>query len=147
MKGVVPMPVRKCVHEGTCYPTNHVGAVFAWRLDAEEAAEALRAAGFADIAIFHGQDAYATIRDASRHLTAFTRAWRRVRDLGDEGEFHWHSLSALRYGGSYLIVRVRTSEQARRARDVLLPHYAHDIWYLGAWTVERLSEEQGSIQR
>lgn len=139
-KGAVPVPERKCMHEGTCYPTNHVGAVIDRRPDAEEAAGALRSAGFEDVGLFHGQEAYAEIRKASSHVAAFTRAWRRFRDFGDEGELYQHYLSTLRRGNSYLIVHADTPEHAYRARDILVAHHAHDIWRLGAWTVERLTE-------
>jgi hypothetical protein len=131
---------RKCIREGTCYPTNYVGALVDRRADADAAAEALRAAGFADVELFHGEDAYAAIREASRHENAFTRAWRRVRDHGDEGELHAHYLATLRRGGSYLIAYAPAPDQVRQAHDILVAHHAHDIWRLGAWTVERLTE-------
>ncbi len=134
------MPDRKCVREGTCYPTNHVGALIDQRPDAEAAAEALCSVGFTDVEIFHGEEAYAAIREASRHENAFTRVWRRVRDHGDEGELREHYLSTLRRGGSYLIAYAATPEQAYHARDILVAYHAHDIWRLGAWTVERLPE-------
>lgn len=134
------MPDRKCVREGTCYPTNYVCALVDRRPDAEAAAEALSSAGFTDVELFHGEEAYAAIREASRHENAFTRAWRRVRDHGDEGEVHAHYLATLRRGGSYLIAYAATPDQAYHARDILVAHHAHDIWRLGAWTVERLPE-------
>jgi hypothetical protein len=130
---------RPCIHEGICYPTNHVSAAFDSRAEAEEAGAALRAAGFADVGLFHGRDAYVAIQDATRHEGALTRVWRRLRDLGED-EPHEQYLATLREGGSYLIVHADTAEQASHARDVLAPHHAHDIWRLGAWTLERLSE-------
>lgn len=142
-KGVVPVAERRCVHEGTCYPTRHVGAVLDGRKEAEAAAEALRGAGFADVALFHGQEAYAAIRDRRTHDGVIKRAWRRIRDLGEEGELHQHYLSVLRRGGSYLIVYAGTPAQADHARDILAQHHAHDIWRLGSWIVERLPERSG----
>lgn len=143
------MTERKCVREGTCYPTNHLGAVIDRRLDAEAAADALRGAGFEDVQLFHGEEAYTAIRDATQHDNAFTRAWRRLRDHGDEGELHQHFLSTLRRGSSWLIAYADTPEQAHRARDILGMYHAHDIWFLGAWTVERLPEwlpeQQGPV--
>ena len=138
---VVAVHERACVHEGTCYPTNHVIAAFDGQKDAEEAGTALRGAGFADVGLFHGREAYAAIEDASKHIATLTRAWRKLRDLG-EGELREHFLATLRRGGSYLIVRADTSEQAARVRDLLVSHHAHDIWHLGAWTLERLPEGQ-----
>lgn len=140
------MPERKCVHEGTCYPTNHVSAVIDLRVDAEAAAEALRRAGFADVEIFHGQPAYMAIRNASKHGAAFVRAWRRIRDFGEEGELHQHYFSTLRHGSSYIIVYTATAEQTRHVRDILVMHHGHDIWRLGAWTEERLSEQGADFQ-
>lgn len=136
------MRERACVHEGTCFPTNHVIAAFNRRSEAEESAAALCGAALADVGLFHGPEAYAAIQDASRHTAAFTRAWRRLRDLGGEGELHQHYLSTLLHGGSYLIVRADTSEQVSQARDILVAHHAHDIWRLGAWIAERLPERQ-----
>lgn len=138
------MPEKKCVREGTCYPANHVVAVIDMRPDAEAAAEALRRAGFADVEIFQGQPAYMAIRDASRHSAVFIRAWRRVRDFGEEGELHQHYFSTLRDGGSYIIVFAETADQTQQVRDILVIHHGHDIWRLGAWTEERLSEQQAA---
>jgi hypothetical protein len=136
------MRERACMHEGTCYPTNHIIAAFNWRPDAEDAGAALRSAGFDDVALFHGEEAYVAIQDASRHEAALVRAWRRLRDLGGEGEIHRRYLLTLRDGGSYLIVRADTAEQASQVRDILVLHHAHEIWRLGAWTLERLAERQ-----
>jgi hypothetical protein len=136
------MRERACVHEGTCYPTNHIIAAFAWRQDAEDAGAALRSAGFDDVGLFHGQEAYAAIQDASRREAALTRFWRRLRDLGGEGDLHRRYLLTLRDGGSYLIVHADTTEQASQVRDILVLRHAHDIWRLGAWTLERLTERQ-----
>ena len=136
------MREKACMHEGTCYPTNHVIAAIDRRPEAEEAGAALRNAGFADVGLFHGQRAYVAIQDASRHATLFRRAWWRLRDLGGEGELHHQYLATLLRGGSYLIVRADTAEQASQARDILVTYHAHDIWRFGAWTSERLSERQ-----
>lgn len=136
------MRERACMHEGTCYPTNHIIVAFNWRPDAEDAGAALHSAGFDDVALFHGEEAYVAIQDASRREPAFTRAWRRLRDLGGEGALHRRYLLTLRDGGSYLIVRADTTEQASQVRDILVLHHAHEIWRLGAWTLERLAERQ-----
>jgi hypothetical protein len=138
-KGVVPVAQRKCVREGTCYPTNHVSAFIDRRAEAEEAAEALHGAGFNDVSLFHGEAAYQAIHDANRHDSAFARAWRRIRDIGDEGALHQRFLLTLRLGGSCLIVYADSPGQAHHAHDILAAHHAHDIWRLGAWTVEQLT--------
>lgn len=136
------MRERACVHEGTCFPTNHVTAAFDRRPEAEDAGTALRRAGFADVGLFHGPEDYRVIQDASRHTAVFARAWRRFRDLGGEGDLHQHYLSVLRRGGSYLIVRADTSVEACQARDILVTYHAHEIWHLGAWIAERLPERE-----
>jgi hypothetical protein len=130
---------RKCVREGTCYPTNHVSAFIDRRAEAEEAAAALHDAGFSDVSLFHGEAAYQAIHDASRQDGAFARAWRRIRDIGDEGALHEHFLLTLRLGGSCLMVYADSAEQAHRAHEILAAHHAHGIWRLGAWTVEQLA--------
>jgi hypothetical protein len=132
------VPERQCVIEGTCYPTNHVGAVIDQRAEAEDAAADLQGAGFEDVVLFHGREAYEAIRDASGRNNALTRAWRRLRDHGDEGELHEHFLSTLRRGRSFVIVYADTPEQVAHARDILASRHAHDIWYLGAWAMERM---------
>src|SRR5215469_7381128 len=95
---VAPMRERACVHEGTCYPTNHVTAAFDGQKDAEGAGAALRGAGFADVGLFHGQEAYVAIQAASKHVAALTRVWRRLRDLGED-ELREQYLATLRRGG------------------------------------------------
>jgi hypothetical protein len=138
---VIPVREPACVHDGTCYPTNHVVATFDSQPDAEGAGAALRDSDFTDVGLFHGPDAYAAIVAASSHESSFTRLWRRLRDLGgDEGELHERCLLTLRRGGSYLIVHADTSEQASHARDILVSHNAHDIWRLGSWSLERLPD-------
>lgn len=134
------MSEHQCVHEGTCYPAHHVSAALADRSLAEAAAEALQRAGFADVDLFHGQTAYIAIRDLGRHANPLQRAWRRVRDIGQEGEVHRQYLATLREGGSYLIVYAGTLDQAARARAILAANGAHYIWHAGAWTVERMAE-------
>jgi hypothetical protein len=133
---------RACVHAGTCYPANHVAAAFDSHGDAERAEAALRGEGFTDVDLFHGREAYSAIVDASRREPVPTRIWRRLRDLGGEGELYRQYLLTLQRGGSYLIVRTDTYEQASGARTVLMSHHAHDIWRLGVWTLERLPEHQ-----
>jgi hypothetical protein len=128
------------VREGTCYPANHVGAVIDRREDGEVAAAEMRSAGFSDVCLFHGEEAYASIRAATRHDNALTRAWRRLRDVGEEGEFHRHFLSALQQGNSILIAYAASAEQVDQARTILARHHAHGMHYLGAWTLERLAE-------
>src|SRR5262245_8052851 len=98
-----------CVHEGTCYPSNHVTAAFDSRTEADAAAAALAKAGFIDVGLFHGLDAYQAIQDASRRSASLTRVWRRFRRVGGEGEQREHFLATLRAGGSYLIVRADSS--------------------------------------
>jgi hypothetical protein len=135
------MVENKCIHEGICYPIRHVSAVFDERALAEAAAAALRADGFVDVGIFHGPEAYVVIRSRSQHDSAFTRAWRRIRDIGQEGEVHQQYLSTLRQGRSYVIVQAATSDEAEHARDIVVAHQGYNIWHLGQWTMEHLAEE------
>lgn len=128
------------MHEGTCYPTNHVSAVIDHHAEAEEAAEALRRAGFADVGVFHGQEAYAAIRAKSEHASMLQRAWHWLRNVGDEDEVHGRYLEALRRGGSYLIVHADTRVEVHSAREILLAHHAYNLWHLGPWVMERLPE-------
>jgi hypothetical protein len=134
------MSEPECIHEGTCYPTNHVSAVIDQHTEAEEAAEALRRAGFADVSVFHGQEAYAAIRDKRERAGMLQRAWQWVRNLGDEDEIHARYLDALRRGGSYLIVYADTREEVQSAREILIAHHAYNLWHLGPWVMERLPE-------
>src|SRR5260221_2080405 len=55
-KGVAPMPDRKCVRAGTCYPTNYVGALVDRRPDAEAAAQAMRSARITDVELIHVEE-------------------------------------------------------------------------------------------
>jgi hypothetical protein len=135
----------KCIQEGTCYPTNHVCAVIDQEAETEGAVEALRAAGFANIRLFRGQEAYTAIRRRSGQDNALWRVWRRVRDLGTEGEIHQLYLATLRRGGSYVLVYASTRDQVDLARAILAAHHAHAIWHLGPWTMERLSEQSPPV--
>jgi rhamnogalacturonyl hydrolase YesR len=136
------MPELECIHEGTCYPTNHVSAVIDQRSQAEQAAEALRRAGFADVGLFHGHEAYAAIQEKSERKSTLERAKQWIRNIGDEDEIHAHYLAALQRGASYLIVYANTREEAYRAREILTAHQAYNLWYLGSWVMERLPESQ-----
>jgi hypothetical protein len=130
----------QCIHEGTCYPVNHVSAAFDTQLAAEKASEALRIAGFTDIGLFHGQEAYDAIQEKSRQQNVLVRTWRRMRDVGREGELHHQYLATLQQGGSYLIVYTTMTEQVNRAHEILVAHAGYNIWHAGPWAMERLPE-------
>jgi hypothetical protein len=128
----------QCIHDGTCYPTNHLCAAFTDDADVSSAVAALHAAGFADLEWFHGAEAYDAIQQRRAQLPAILRVWRAVRNVGTEGDLHRLYLTTLRQGGSLVIVAAGSNARVEQARTILAGHHANPIWYLGAWAMERL---------
>jgi hypothetical protein len=133
-----PTRESKCVHDGTCYPANHVCAKFDEKADAKAAVGALQTAGFTDVEWFQGAQAYEAIQDRSGQENVLLRIWRQIRDVGTEGDLHRLYLATLRAGGALVTVYAHPHERVEVARAILAAHHAQSIWYLGAWAMERL---------
>jgi hypothetical protein len=123
------------------YPTGCVGALFTDRQQAEAAAEALRAAGFAveDIVMLHGPPAHAEIERVAHERHRLERWWAAVRDGGsDEGMVHHAFLDALGGGCSAVLVYAPHERQVERAHTLLYDAHGSRMVRFGRWTVAYL---------
>jgi hypothetical protein len=127
-----------CVHDGTCYPTNHLCAAFTDDADALRAVADLQSAGFTDLERFHGVETYEALQQRRRQQPIILRVWRDMRNVGGEGDLHRLYLNALRNGGSFIIVAPELSGRKEEATTILAAHHASSIWYMGTWAMERL---------
>jgi len=136
------MPHGHTPPDATTYPTNNLLAIIDDGAEADRAAEALKAAGFApsDIVVFHGPEALAEIQSRETPITRLRNVWERLTQAPDEGEGRDAFLQRLREGRTGLMVYAPTHEQAERARDILIRHHAYGLFYLRRWTAERLPD-------
>jgi hypothetical protein len=123
-------------------PANRVTAVFDSMDEARRAEEALREAGFTEqeIDLFFGEDGVKKF-DATgeQHGLAMRLLHRLERFLGDDFDLHEHTNEALRTG--HVILAAFTEGKADRkveAGQILRRRGAHDIYFWGNWTTERL---------
>ncbi len=76
------------LHEGTRYPTDHLMAIIRDKQGAEQVAQTLHDAGFADVVLFHGRQALQTIEANERRESPLRRSWERVSvELSDETDY------------------------------------------------------------
>jgi hypothetical protein len=127
------------LHEGTRYPTDHLMAIIRDTQSAERVAEALHGAGFADVVLFHGQQALQAIEANERRESPLRRSWERVSvELSDETDDRRRYLGALRQGHSVVMVYARQLSQVDQATGILVAHRAHVIQFFGRWTITEL---------
>ncbi len=128
------------LHDGVHYPVDHLAAVLRDGRTAEQAARALRDAGFADVVVFAGPPALQAIEAHERQANPLTRAWERLSiQIADEADARQEALEALREG--HAIVLVYTPDEARRdqAEGILKAHQAQGLRFFGRWTITDLS--------
>jgi hypothetical protein len=115
---------------GRYYPKGWVVAVIHERAQAEQAAEELRAAGFADedVRLFSGEE-----------VLELDRAFNEQRSLGqrlgallpsDEGAAQQEYLEEARRGHHFVLVHA-SGPETERARSVLASHRAHAMRHYG----------------
>lgn len=127
------------LHNGTRYPTDHLMAIIRDKQEAERVAQALHDVGFADVVLFHGQQALHTIEANERRESPLRRSWERVlMELSDETDYRRQYLGALRQGHSVVMVYARQLAQVDQAAGILIEHQAHVIQFFGRWTIADL---------
>lgn len=127
------------LHEGTRYPTDHLMAIIRDKQGAEQAAQALHDAGFADVVLFHGRQALQTIEANERRESPLRRSWERVSvEMSDETDYRRQYLGALRQGHSVVMVYARQLAQVDQAVGILMAHRARAIQFFGRWTITDL---------
>src|SRR5258708_11422974 len=106
-KGVYSMPTTRRdeqLHDLVHYPVDHLVAILRDGQEAEQAAQALRDAGFDDVEVIAGSQAIATIAANERKANPLARIWERLSIQGsDEADARPEALEALR-GGHALVM-------------------------------------------
>lgn len=123
------------------YPRDHVFGALSGRQAAENAVEALLAAGFKseEVSLFHPEDADQHLRQAEGRrgfFRTFLAAWDHISS--DEGGAMRRYQRAATNGLEVIMVYAPRRERAREAAALLRAHDAIELWYYRRWTVEEL---------
>ncbi len=123
-------------HDGVHYPTNRLIAILQDAHEAEQAAQALRDAGFADVVVFPGQQALQAIEVNEQKESPLRRSWERLAlELEDEAGARQMYLEALRQGHALVLVYASQQAQVDQAEGILKAHRAHALKFFGRWTI------------
>jgi hypothetical protein len=137
------------VMDGTNYPKETMLAIADDRATAERAAQALRAAGFADddIYLLNGREAWEKIQQKKADRNIFERTFDNIQEMDAESGRNSPQdyLAALRDGRPNVIVRARDDERRQRAYEALKSSGAHNITYQWRAVIEDLPT--GDIER
>lgn len=127
------------LHDGVHYPTSHLLAVLRDPQASEQAAQALRAAGFVDVEVVSGQQALRAIEVTEQQESPLRRSWERLSQvLSDEADARPEYLEALGQGLAVLLVYAPHRALVDQAADILKAHQAHAIRFFGRWTITEL---------
>jgi len=137
------------VMHGANYPKQTMVAIADDRAMAERAAQALRAAGFAedDIYLLNGRAAWEEIQQKKADRNIFERVFDNIQEMDAESGRNSPKdyLTALKGGRSNVIVRARDDESRHRAYEALKYSGAHNIIYQWRAVIEDLPT--GAIER
>lgn len=117
--------------------------------DAEQAAQELRNAGFADdeVRLSHGPEAEQSAQDQAAHQGFFKRILSElVGDTNEKGSFADDYSAEARMGHSIISVYAPQTEDIAQAQQILEAHGAHRIKHYGRWTVNQLSMQPRDMQ-
>jgi hypothetical protein len=121
---------------------DRVTAVFDSLDEARHAEEALHEAGFADqeIDLFFGDDGVKNFDATGERHGLVRRLFHRIeRFLGDEFDLEEHTDEALRTGHVLLAAATEGKDDRKaQASQILRQRGAHEVYYWGKWTTERL---------
>jgi predicted O-methyltransferase YrrM len=127
------------LHDGVHYPTGHLIAVLEDARGAEQAARALRDAGFDDVVVFNGQEGLRAIENNEDKENPLRRAWEQLSiQMSDETDWRRVHLEALREGHALVMVHVPQRGQMDQAEGILKAHQARAIQFFGRWTITDL---------
>ena len=122
------------------YPLHRVVGVIDTLQEAEQAVQALQAAGYRtqDIRLIQSQEFIAGVREWKRQKSPLARTVAIFLASDDEGFPGDLYLSEAEQGHAILGVRLSTSEQVNHVRDILVNYHAHLIKYFGRGAIEDL---------
>jgi hypothetical protein len=133
------------VMHGTNYPKNTMLAIADDRATAERAAQALRAAGFSDDAIYllNGREAWEKIQQKKADRNIFERIFDNIQEMDAESGRNSPQdyLTALKDERSNVIARTCDDESRQRAYEALKNSGAHNISYQWHAVIEDLPED------
>jgi hypothetical protein len=120
------------------YPTNQLFSIIDNPADAEQALQALEAAGFAsDTQVFHGEEGAHRI-DASGAQHGRLAQLRRLRQsVSLDGQHAALYEQAVRQGHCVIAVHAIDSERREEARQILKAHGGHFINFYGRFTIHQ----------
>ena len=119
---------HKQVRPAATFPNQYVLGTFITLQDAQQAADALRGAGFTDheMHILEGPDFVEAISHDHSPLNIISST------------IHDTYLPEVTRGRSFLAIRPASIEQLPQIRDLLLPHGAYLVKYVDAWSQREL---------
>ncbi len=122
------------------FPHKYVHSVFENRQDAEQAVQALLAAGFTtdDINFMESQDFIQASERGERENTSLAKSLAHFVTSMDHNVTDRYLNEAHR-GNDILSVRISKTDQMAQVRDILAHHNAHLIQYVDTWTQADLS--------
>src|SRR5688572_32628469 len=140
--GGLPMAERfegpLATHFGSYYPTGYVVGVLDDSRHAEEATQALRAAGCdaGEVRVFTGEQVQAIERQFLHQRTLAQRVGEAI--ASDEGEAHQQYLEAARRGHAFVTAHAPHLDEARRVATILTQHRGHGVRHYGAAVMTEL---------
>ena len=127
------------LHDLVHYPVDHLVAILRDGQEAEQAAQALRDAGFDDVEVMAGPQAVATLAANERKANPLARVWERLSIQGsDEADARQEALEALREGHALVMVSATAGARMDQAQSILKAHQARALQFFGRWTITDL---------
>lgn len=125
------------------YPTDHLLGVLDTREQAASAVDALTSGGFlsSEVHVAAGSAAAAALAERTGRTGLTDLVIRIAERFGlpiDEMRVKDRYEQALRDGRYVLIIAALTEERRERATQILREHGAHDVNFLGRFTIERI---------
>ena len=127
------------LHDLVHYPVDHLVAILRDGQEAEQAAQALRDAGFDDVEVMAGPQAVAAIAASERKANPLARVWEWLSIQGsDEADARQAAIEALREGHALVIVSSTAGVRMDQAEGILKAHQARALQFFGRWTITDL---------
>ena len=128
------------------YPRKYVHSAIDDLQQAEQAVQALQAAGYdgSRIYLFASQEFVAALEHRLRQHSRLSNRLSRFFASTDDGFPGDVYLQEAQCGHPILVVHLTRPEQMQQVRDLLAPYCAHHIKYIGTWTVTDLPSSAAS---
>ena len=134
---------------GSWYPENYMVAVIDHPAEAEQAAEALRQAGWPaiDVRLFAGTQVATHLDKIEEHRSLPKKLAADVRHVvSDEGVMGEDYEEEARLGHQILAVYTPNDDKVEQARTLLAAHGAHSVEYFGKWVITDLPQTDDSAR-